>query len=343
MHQRIERNTRGTGGTGSGAARRAWVLGALVAGSLAACSSSASNREVAVVVGGTTISRGAVGHWSGVHAAEAREAGRPSRQLALRTLVASAWIVGEAAARGFAISTAEVERRIAERAGTSGDQHALSEIAAWSGRSLSDLKAETKTELAAQKLRLYVRRRERASSRVAASQVVSYWMHGSQFRHRERRTLNFVESLPTVAAGLRLRRAIRSGRRSISSVAIRETREPWGDEHERGAKNGVIHAAIFRSPLHVLEGPLPWNGVYALYEVVRVSPPGRWPLARFRASIEQQLASAARTRARAGFVAAWRERWRALTSCRPGFVISLCRQYRGRVGGAPEPFALPSG
>lgn len=309
----------------------------LAALALAACAGGASRTDVAVRVGSATVSRGAVEHWSAMVARESAERGESQSRLALHTLIVMQWIIREAAQRGLAISNREVERRM-----SSGGRGAVADATKWSGRRLGDLKLEATAELAAQGLREYVERQERAASHVPFAQVLRYWRNSPQFVHRERRTLNFIESLPSLSAGRRLKREIREGKRSLASVSIRETREPWRDPPAPGEANGIIHTAIFHAPLRVLEGPLPWNGVYAMFEVIHVAPPSRRPLSQVRSSIEVKLAGEARRRVRAAFVAAWRARWHELTDCRPGFVIGLCRQYRGHISNALEPFAVPA-
>jgi hypothetical protein len=320
------------------------ALGLLLATSFAACAggrgAGGSGTGVAVRVGDATITRATVRHWSALFAKEPREPGQTPDRLALRYLIVSAWTTGEAAQKGAAVSDSAGER------GTGGGQRspagadASAGVSEWTGRSSADRGLETSTELAAEQLRRYVEGREREATHVSRSQVVRYWKHAPRFVHGERRTFHFIESLRSPAAGRRLRRELAQGAVSVARVSVLETREPW---HDPGEANAPIHRAIFRAPLHVLEGPLPWNGVYAMFEVVRASPPGRWPLATVSRSIERQLADDAQARVRLEFAAAWRAKWRALTDCSPGFVISLCRQYRGRGASEPVPFQPASG
>jgi len=92
--------------------------------------------------------------------------------------------------------------------------------------------------------------------------------------------------------------------------------------------------AIFAARPHVVVGPLPLFGHYAVFEVTRIVPSRRQPLAQARSSIERQLAGEQQRQTLARFISAWRARWIAKTDCQPQDVMQKCRQYHGPL--APE-------
>ncbi|HEV2974447.1 MAG TPA: hypothetical protein VGX69_05560, partial [Solirubrobacteraceae bacterium] len=86
---------------------------------------------------------------------------------------------------------------------------------------------------------------------------------------------------------------------------------------------------IFKAPLHVLTGPIRLNNLYFVIEITRIAHPYVQSLAQERTAIAKRLTEARERRTLAAFVAAWRRRWLARTSCQPGFVVQKCRQYSG--------------
>lgn len=292
--------------------------------------------SVAVRIGSLAITAHSVDHWSTVLADEGRTAGPSARERALELLISSEWIVGEAAHRGMTVHGSEIERKIAAKRSTGGED-ALTEVMKWTGRNISDLRYEIRTELAAARLQHYMARQEAIAARIPRAQVLRYYNREPQFRHSERRTFNFIEYLPSLAAGRRMAAEIRRGKR-IASVAIRETRERPSPLPVPGDVNGKIHTAIFRASPHVLVGPLPWNDSYAIFEVTRIILPGRQPLAKVQSAIEQKLAAEAREQMHAFVLDTWRARWRDLTKCRPGFVVQSCREYKRAPVSELDPF-----
>jgi len=168
---------------------------------------------------------------------------------------------------------------------------------------------------------------------ITAQQIASYYKANiSRFERRERRYIDIVEKLPSEAMA-RVAMSDLAGAGNGSGAFLHESFDrPVASEVVPPRRR--IMRAIFAARPHVVVGPLPLFGHYAVFEVTRIVPSHRQPLAQVRTSIERQLAGEQQRRTLARFVMAWRTRWISRTDCQPGDVMHKCRQYRGPL--APE-------
>jgi hypothetical protein len=313
------------------------VLSLVVAVVLGGCGSGGAPAPgaVAVQVGAQQLSVATVQHWSeliasGVVVPDYSDGtAHGLRAQALSYLIGTEWVRGEVARRGLAPSRREVERGIAESGAAVPDQSSAQD-----GESEADLRFLVEGELAEQALGNLLKR---LAPRVSEAEVRAFYVsHIKRYRVRERRVVDLVEGLPSKAAGIRLRlRAAPTA--SFGRPAFHETVErPLA--FNRGSDKGELNRAIFSASPGVVSDPMALNDHYTLFVVRRVIPKAQLPLGRVRASITRLLAAEHSDRAVHAFLAGYRERWRALTNCRAGYVVQKCRQYRGASAPEEEPF-----
>jgi foldase protein PrsA len=158
---------------------------------------------------------------------------------------------------------------------------------------------------------------------VTKAQVAAFYSHHiERFEHPERRYIYAVESLTSEAAALRLMREAIGGK-SIADISVHEPVERSSGPMTKLAR------AVFAVKPHAISGPVAENRHFYVFEVTRVVPASRKPLARVAHSIGAQLRAARRRATLARFIRSWRRKWVARTDCAAGFVIQSCRQYDG--------------
>jgi PPIC-type PPIASE domain len=211
---------------------------------------------------------------------------------ALRSLISSRWLIGEATQRGLSVSDGTLARR---------------------------------TQVTESKLRQALMSGE---PKITQGEVAAYYRQNLQrFERRERRYLDIVEHLPSKAiASAALREVVR--RADMSKIAIPESFDKMKEAETVPWKRAILKA-IFAARPHTLVGPLPLNEEWCFFEVTRVTPRVVKRLARVQGTIEHQIVGEQRRRTLARVVSSWRKKWIAQTDCSPGYVVQKCRQYRG--------------
>jgi hypothetical protein len=290
----------------------------------------AQPRAEAAHVARATISEQAVRHWTvafergGVQTVSAQSEGISPQRRAEEYLITSRWLLAEAARRGVAPRRRQVQQRLEDtREAIPGGQGAFAESLASSGRTLADAELEIEVELAGQALRRIALAHAGTVSDAAAASA--YRAEAARYRTPERRSVELVEHLPSAALARRLAPRLGTGAR----FARRAYHESWERpaQLDSSSEKGRLLRAIFTASPGTLVGPMRLNRAWTLFVVRRVAPAGERPLSAVRASIGARLEKAQRAQALRRFSEAMRERWRALTSCRPGYVVPQCSQY----------------
>jgi hypothetical protein len=291
---------------------------------------------VAAHVGGADITSAAVEHrmatTAGGHAASDPSRRQAQLEQAEDYLIASQWLLGEAARDGLTLTASEVSRQLAQKISTSfpGGASGLHEFLQVTGQNMADVSLEAKAELAVAKLREMLASREPP---ITPAQVSSYYaQHRQSFTIPERRELNIV-AYGTRAAAQAIRLRVEAGK-SFASMSEHQSIElpAIAYSHTRGT-DAVLARAIHLARPHVLVGPVRFYRVayydYYMLEVLGVTPARQRTLAEVQGTIARRLAAEQQPRTLAAFIASWRSRWMSRTDCSPGYVIQKCRQYTG--------------
>jgi hypothetical protein len=314
----------------------------LLAAGLAACGGGSSSGQVVARVAGQPITAGAVDHMvavlKGGWTTSGADAGAPRdqalRRQALRLLISTRWLIGEAVGRGVAISGAEVRRKVegVERADFPTGLAEQREFLKSTGETVADLELQARAELAQAKLRQLA---IGGAPPVTQAQIAAFYAaHKRTFLIPERREARFTNR-KTRPAIMKLKREIEAGR-SITSPEQRKVGELF-----TGAQvppRNAYERAIDSGKLHRVAGPFKLAADEWLYEVVKIIPARQRTIAEVSTLIRRRLESERTSRALTDFTTAWSAKWVARTDCAGTLAVSACRQYRG--GGATE--ALPN-
>jgi parvulin-like peptidyl-prolyl cis-trans isomerase-like protein len=304
---------------------------------LAACGGSGHGPAV-VHIGNVTIDRSTARHWTrivqrGGAPGDSAEANGTPRERALDFLISARWLIGEAKREGAPISAGAVDRGLVERREQGGPVEFEQELHA-AGMSIADAKLEVRAGLAAAAIRRNLKLRAAA---ISNAEVVSFYQHNPQpFRHHEVRTVELIENLPSARAAEALVRRIGIGR-AFSRRAYHEAIAENTDK-SRGTAKTPIGRAIFAARPNVVSRPMPLNHAWTVFIVRRIEPATIKPLSQVRGEVLVKLTALRLQRIAASFTTAYETRWKAETSCRPGYVVWRCKQYRGKPTAQGEPF-----
>lgn len=327
---------------GRNSAKRSVIVALVIVGlaSLASCGGNARDPAVARV-GGAAIARTSVDHWTqivergGTPGGPLAPAPGTARQRALSFLISSEWLVREAAIEGVPVSDRAVEHALIERREANGRAEFEQELHS-AGLSVADVKLELRAELAAEAIRRSLARR---AADVSDSQVANFYAHHLQpFRHHELRKVELIENLPSRSAAEALVRRIGVGK-AFSKRAYHEELAENTDRSTGTPTKAAIVKAIFAARANMVSRPMPLNHAWAVFIVREIVPAHVKPLAEVRGEVIEKLTELRKQRIMGAFAKEYEERWRARTSCRRGYVVQGCAQYRGPWTAKVEPFA----
>jgi parvulin-like peptidyl-prolyl isomerase len=268
------------------------------------------------------------------------------RGAALNFLIVQQWVIGGAAEEGVHVSDRELKQELKSVLRGQSQAQAEKELAK-TGLTWADFVLERKEQLLAEGIRHLLRRK---TAHPTQAQIASYYDHNKKlFGVPKRRDLQIVRAA-SEAEARKLKSEIAAGR-SFASVASKlpAAHQPYFSKEGSvlGYEPGLyseppLDHAIFAAKPNVLSGPVGISLGYYVFEVKRTHPPQQKTLAQVQAAIKQQLPEILYKRALAAFVRGWRHRWRARTDCRPGYVVTKCRQYRPVGVPAPneDPYTL---
>ncbi|THD79806.1 MAG: peptidyl-prolyl cis-trans isomerase [Phenylobacterium sp.] len=273
-------------------------------------------------------------HWAFVGAA----GGGPKAPVALRRQALGLviwwdWIVEEATKVGVKVSASEVHKQyeiftFEHIEGVSlhrfKNESKLSELVFSSRTKYADRQYLVRMELLAAALERW--RTAQARKGVSHAQVVAYYERNREsFVRPERRDIEAVMNLSKGKLE-QARRELESGAR-FSTVA-----ERFNVSVEGGLKLGITRGHgkkrferdFFAAPAHVFVGPVKEILSY-IFKVLKIWPRRQETLAQSEARIKEHLASEA---ASTTLLRTFEQEWVAKTSCRQGYIVPRCSQYK---------------
>ena len=298
-------------------------LGLLTSSAIAGCGKSS---EVVARVGGASIDRATVGHWThaielGSPAAALPAAHDPSaRDQALEFLIAADWLAGETADRHIAVTDRDVQRALEEEVGPlPGGDGELRQKFATTGQGPDEARLEAKAKLE----RTLLRRAWSTQVQPSEAEIATFYRRHTQLFRSDRRIVDLIENSRSRAEAISLAGSIGTGsafvRRSVREVVPR----PPLFEAEPSENRG-LEETIFAAPLERVRGPVGYSGKWVLFVVRKVVPGPLEPLAQARAEIARYFAAERQRTSLARLEASYRAKWRARTSCRAAFFGPEC-------------------
>jgi foldase protein PrsA len=317
------------------------LCGIVAALGIAACLGSCGGSRadpVVVSVGGTGVARTTVQHWvhvialGGPTSAALEQLHGSSRAQAVAFLISAHRQVSEARRRRVAPSPQAIDEAVEARKAADGRE--FKEALRASGEAIADVKLEVESELAANAIR---RMLDRRAADVTSRELSAYYRHHlSRFHVGEDRMTELIENLASSAAASALARRIGTGAR-FSSRAMHESLQFYRVEGD-GEKAKVL-AAIFAARAGAVSRPMKLNGRWTVFIVRRIVPPKLESFAEVRSKVVALLTAERRRAIGSEYFHAYTRQWTAKTSCRPGYVVQGCAQYRGVRRPERDPFS----
>lgn len=253
------------------------------------------------------------------------------KERTLDRLLVADWVRGEAAEVGLSVDSGEVQRALEDaKRERFADDAQYKRYLDQTGLSGSELVRQEEVKLLAELIQHGVTQPYASLSR---ARVKAYYdTHPTLDARPETRDIRVVRAGSSATAGLRVRREIRQGRR-FASLARALPRQPAESRHGFKAhyethafRQPRLNRAILAAEPHVLTGPVKTEHGYYVFEVTHVYPPKRRPFRDLEASLLRTLPGRLARQALSTFSASWTKRWKAKTSCAPGYRVPLCTQ-----------------
>jgi hypothetical protein len=296
-----------------------------------------SPHDSAVVVDGSPITAATVQHWISVDAGgiavqrldKARYRDLKDQVVAL--LIDWRWLIGEAKARGLAVSNVAARHRMSERNHERfpGGSSEAREYLTSSGQSTADVLLEVTAELAESRIRTLVAGQAPKPTQAALSAY--YKRHQREFLVPEERTIE-ITNRKSWSGAEGVRRAVASG----ASFPLGTKHEQLETSHSADERTNALERTIDVAPLNIVAGPVRVRDDYYVLEVKKIAPARFRTLTEVRHEIQARLEGEEQEELLAAFIRSWRTHWSARTDCHAGYVVEQCSQYAGpRVPQAP--------
>ncbi|HEY1833268.1 MAG TPA: peptidylprolyl isomerase [Solirubrobacteraceae bacterium] len=236
---------------------------------------------------------------------------RSLQRRSLEWLIAWQWLRAEAARRHLAIP---------DHPGAVHSNSPRHELAVTSTNS-----TQARAELTAEKLQEFV---AGGVTPVTNVQVASYYrQHLARFETPENRYLDIAEGF-TATGAAQYRRQVAAGTTSLSATSLHEDVIGTTGGVSPNTRRAALRAILSARP-RILSAPILLNKAWAVFEITRIVPRTRIPLARVAQTLKARLEKERQDQALERFIASWRRTWLARTNCEPGYIVQKCRQYKG--------------
>ncbi len=262
------------------------------------------------------------------------------RDQVLQFLISSQWIEGEAAARNVKVADAEVKKQFETTKKQSFPKDAdYQNFLKSSGMTEADLLFRVKLDTLSNKLRESI---VKGKEKVSDAQIKAYYeKNKARFSQPERRDLRIVLT-KTKAKAQQAKRQLAGGA-SFKTVAkkfsIDQASKGQGGvllAVAKGQQEKALDEAVFAADKGELVGPIKTQFGYYVFKVQKITKASQQSLKESSATIKQLLASQNQQKALDSFVKEFRDRWKARTTCKKGFVTQDCKN-------APKPKAGATG
>ncbi len=246
-------------------------------------------------------------------------------------LISSEWVLGEAKNLNVKVTDPEVHKEFEKIRSTQFPSQAeFEKFLKTSGQSVSDLLLRVKLNMLSQKIQHKVLVE---NEKVTEEEIKKYYNENkSTFGSPELRSVELVLT-KTEQEAKEAKKEIESGK-SWDEVAKARSIDPVSKakggllkEVVKGQESKALSEAIFAAPLNTLSGPVKTPFGYYIYEVKSITKGTSKPFSKEKKRIKEQLGVAKDQKALAKFVKEFKERWKAQTECREGFVVPNCKEY----------------
>jgi foldase protein PrsA len=250
----------------------------------------------------------------------------------LQALIQGDWIAGEAKEQGLSVSDAAVQKQFNTLKKQQFPKEAdFQKFLKTSGLSLSDLKANVRLQLLTNKLRTKI---VSGKTKVTPAQISAYYAKNRKtFGQPEHRALRIVLT-KTKAQAEKALKALKHGD-SWSKVAKKYSTDPASKASggvlpsaTKGQDDPGLDKSAFAAKKGGIHGPIKGNFGYYVYTVSGITPAVQQTVAQATPAIKQQLQQQGQQTSLNKFVTGFQKKWQSKTTCRKGYVISICKNYK---------------
>lgn len=258
---------------------------------------------------------------------ECRDEYEQLREQVMSLLLRYVWIAQEAGKQRIEISDTDVERAFAEqRKGSFPNDADYRRFLSNSGMTEDDLKTQVKVELTVQRLQEKIT----GTPEIGQAAIARFYdTHRRRFAQPETRRLRAILTKDRETAA-RARASIDAGQ-PFDAAARRFSVDLASKAHggelgplAKGQQEPALDHAVFDADRGKLIGPIRTKFGYYVFEVTAIIPPRQQTLQEASSTIMQVLQADARRRLVQRWSAGFEARYRSMTHCRDGYVISRC-------------------
>jgi foldase protein PrsA len=263
----------------------------------------------------------------------------------LSSLIASEWVIQEAARDGLRVTDSEAQRLLeTDKHSQFPSEAKFQQYLNSRGETVADVLLGLKEEIASEKLHKAI---EKMGHNVTPTEIAAYYnTHKQLYVVPEQRNIEAIRTW-TKPAIKNAKAEIESGV-SFGDVARRVSIDRPSNEHGgvtlgvvRGQEESGFDEAIFAAKPNVLVGPLHLRQRYYIFEVTKITPGRQQSFAEIESSVMTRLATERHSKVLSDFVKAWRKKWTAKTNCTPHYVVQKCRQFKAKgVVAVEDPYTL---
>jgi foldase protein PrsA len=261
------------------------------------------------------------------------------RDQVVSLLVSYRWIQGEAKARHISVTNAEVQKSFQQQKKQNFPKEAdYQKFLKQYGQTEADILERVRLDLLSTKIRNQV---VKGKGNVSQAQITAFYnKNKSRFTTPETRDLQIVLTKNQGTAA-KARKAIASGTpwaKVAKQYSIDTASKAKGGKlpgQAKGSLEKTLNTAVFSASKGKLVGPIKTQFGWYVFRVTKVHPGSTQPQSAAQATIKQTLVSQNQQNALNAFVNSFRNRWRAKTDCRKGYVTSDCSN-------GPKPTPTPS-
>ena len=296
-------------------------LGALA---LAGCGNDVPDDAVAKV-GDAVIPKADYDKWYKLVALSPFLRGEPKdvfKRETMQTLIESEWVEQEAAALHITVSDKEVEREWEERKGRSPNERERRQVLARAGLTEDDMRYRARVDRLREKVEQAIVAKK---PKVSEADIETYYeKHQKRFSTPAYRDLTFVLT-KTQAKAEQAKQALEDGE-SWKAVVKKYSVDPKNFEAAavKGPKlaegREALERAVYRSRKGEINGPVKTRFGWYVFEVTKVTPASRRPLAEVKPAISSLLNG----RRRLAAIEEFQEDYRNKTVCADRFKAPEC-------------------
>jgi foldase protein PrsA len=256
------------------------------------------------------------------------------RDQVLQFLILEKWVTGEAADQGIKVSAKENAAAFAKaKKDTFPKEADFQKFLKQSGMTVADAEFQVAFNT------IYVKLREsaiKAAKKVTDKDVAAYYAKNKKrFAQPETRDLRVVLT-KTKGRADAARKALEKGR-SWSKVAKQLSIDQASKDNggsllgvAKGSQEKAFDTALFAAPKGKLSGPVKVQFGYYVFQVQKIVPAKQQTLKEASPAIKQELLATNQKVADDKFNKDLRDKWKAKTNCRTGYVMDQCKN-------APKP------